>query len=368
MSDDAYAWQDRLWASFRRNGYKGLLKAPTGAGKTIAACKVINMYREENPLSKVWVVVPSRLLIDQWHDVLAKNELDDVVVYHYATASLRLEDYYMGVEEDNTPDLLICDEAHLLNSPTGTLWKNVINYSIPHILGLSATPSGAENLIGGTILEVDWSQCNISDSINKLVIFTPNESDMEKYRKATNSMRRYQNEYNPHANFYNDMVYRNLVMRRKGVLRNIKKRQDIALHYVKENLGKRMIVFFSTKKQITSFEKILKKEGIEYAVQVSGREEINDFNYETGTKNILLCINMLEEGYDDPTLEVGIMVSFDNSVRRNKQRCGRLIRPYGDKVAEIYYLIAEGTTDEEIIESKNTIFPPGTTRVVRYNE
>lgn len=363
-----YAWQDGLWASFKGNGFNGLLKAPTGAGKTIASCKVLSMYREEFPDSKIWVAVPSRLLIEQWTEVLDKNELDDVIVYHYATASLRLEDYLMGREEDLTPDLLVCDEAHLLNSPTGTLWKNVINYGIPHILGLSATPSGAEGLIGGTILEVDWDQCNISESINNLVLFRPSKRDMDKYVNATNSMRGYRDEYNPNATFYNDMAYRNLIMRRKGVLRNISKRYDIALHYVKQTLGKRTIVFFSTKKQINTFEKMLKKEGIECAVQVSGREEIEDFHPETGTKDILLCINMLEQGYDDPTLEVGIMASFDNSVRRNIQRCGRLLRPHEDKVAETYYLIAEGTTDEEIIGDRNVIFPPGTTRVVRYYE
>lgn len=363
-----YAWQDELWDTFRNNGYRGLLKAPTGAGKTVAACKVLDLYREHYPDSVIWVAVPSRILIGQWEGVLRDMDLDNVIVQHYASTALRLEEFFLGQEPDATPDLLVCDEAHLLNSPTGTLWKTVIEYGIPHILGLSATPQGAEKLIGGTILEVDWEDCNIADSMCRLILFKPTPTDIRKYDNATESMRRYQREYNPNASFFNDQVYRNLVMRRKGVARNINKRMEVGLEYVLANIGRRMIVFFSTKKQVIQFEKLLKKEGIECAVQVSGREEIEDFHPETGTKDIVLCINMVSQGFDDPTIEVGIMISYDDAIGKNKQMCGRIVRARGDKIARIYYIIAEGTTEENIIKNRQDIFPPGDIKVVRYNE
>ena len=72
----------------------------------------------------------------------------------------------------------------------------------------------------------------------------------------------------------------------------------------------RTILFFTTKAQVRKFSKMLNKAKIEHAVQISGQEEIKDFEIATGTKNVLLSINMLEQGYDDPTLEVGIMVSM----------------------------------------------------------
>ena len=361
-----YAWQDGLWTQFKGNGFKGLLKAPTGAGKTIAACKVLSLYREHYPDSVIWVAVPSRLLIEQWNGVLEDMGLDNVIVQHYASTAIRLDEFFMGTVPDATPDLLVCDEAHHLSSPTGTLWKTVLDYSIPHVLGLSATPEGAEKLIGGTILEVDWEDCNIAESISRMVVFKPTRAETDKYDDATAGMRRYRDEYNPNASFFNDMVYRNLIMRRKGIARNFKTRMDVAMDCVLENIGKRMIIFFSTKKQVNQFEKMLKKQGIECAVQVSGREEKDDFHPETGTKDIVLCINMVSQGFDDPTIEVGIMVSYDDAVGKNKQMCGRIVRARKDKVARIYYIIAQGTTDENIIKNQRDIFPPGNIRVVNY--
>lgn len=362
-----YEWQDSIWHNFKDNGYNGLLKALPGSGKTIGACRVIEEYKKEFPESRIWVTVPARNLISQWEDVLEERGIEDIRVQHYASASLNLERYLMGELEDDTPDFLICDEAHVLSSPQGTLWKNVINYGIPHILGLSATPSGADKLIGGIILEVDKQDSNLSDSINNLVLFTPTDTERENYDKATRWLEDYYS-ISPNPSFHRDSQYRFRVLNRIRVLNNMNSRLDIALHFVKKNLGKRTIVFFSTKKQVNAFEKILKSEGIECAIQVSGREEIEDFHPDTGTKDILLCIKMLEQGYNDPTLEVGIMASYDRSVTSNIQKYGRLLRPHEDKVAKIYYIIAENTSDENIIDRKNTIFPIGTTQVIRYGK
>lgn len=317
-------------------------------------------YCEEFPGANIWVAVPNNILLNQWREVLKSRDLKGVVVIFYGNAVRDLKHFEAGLKKDNTPDLLVCDEAHVLNSHTSEVWRQVIEFGIPHVLGLSATPQGADSLVGGTIRKVGYEECNIAPSENNCVVFTPTSEERSKYDRATVRMREYTTDYNPRATFYSDPMYASLIMARKRVLHNMDSRFKIALQLVKEHIGKRTILFFTTKAQVRKFSKMLTKVKIEHAVQVSGQEEIKDFEIATGTKDILLSINMLEQGYDDPTLEVGIMVSYANSTTKNIQKVGRLLRPSEGKVARTYYLIADNTTDTEIIDKRNVIFPPGT--------
>lgn len=340
----------------------------TGAGKTIGSCKLLEQYLEEFPSARIWVAVPNNILRDQWNGVLAKRGLTQVRVVFYGNAVRDLMQYVDGAKEDDTPNLLVCDEAHVLSSRTSGVWSQVINFGIPHVLGLSATPEGAEKLVGGVIKKVGYDECKLAPSENNCILFTPTEEEMRKYDRATDRMREYKDEHNPRATFYSDSIYASHILVRKRILHNMGSRFTLALQLVNEYIDKRMILFFTTKAQVWKFSKLLDKANIEYAIQVSGKEEIKDFDAKTGTKNILLCINMLEQGYDDPTLEVGIMVSYANSTTKNIQKVGRLLRPDKGKVARTFYLIAENTTDMEIVDKKGIIFPPDTVQVRRITD
>lgn len=368
ITNPGYEWQEGLFDAFKQNGFNGFIHATTGAGKTIGACKILEEYLEEFPHARIWVAVPNNILLSQWRGVLDDRNLPQVHVIFYGNAVRDLKNYEAGLLKDDTPDLLVCDEAHVLNSPTSDVWRQVIDFGIRHVLGLSATPQGADSLVGGTIRKVSYDECAIAPSENNCVVFTPTSEEMGKYDRATNKMRSYTAENNPSATFYSDQIYASLILARKRVLHNMNSRFKIALDLVKEHLGKRTILFFTTKAQVRKFSKMLDKAKIEHAIQVSGQEEIKDFEIATGTKNVLLCINMLEQGYDDPTLEVGIMVSYANSTTKNIQKVGRLLRPSEGKIARTYYIIADNTTDMEIIKKKNTIFPPGTVKIRNIND
>lgn len=368
ITKPGYEWQDGLFEAFKENGFNGFIHATTGAGKTIGACKILEEYLEEFPDARIWVAVPNNILLGQWNGVLKDRNLTGVKVIFYGNAVRDLTHYRAGLKADDTPDLLVCDEAHVLNSRTSEVWCQVIEFGIPHVLGLSATPCGADRLVGGTIRRVGYDECAIAPSENNCMVFTPTPEEMAKYNRATDTMRNYTSEYNPRATFYSDPTYASLIMARKRVLHNMGSRFRLALRIVKEHMGERMILFFTTKAQVNKFAKLLDKAMIEYAIQVSGRQEIKDFDAKTGTKNVLLCINMLEQGYDDPTLEVGIMVSYANSTTKNIQKVGRLLRPNEGKIARTYYLIADNTTDIEIVQKKSVIFPPGTVFVRNISE
>lgn len=360
ITSPGYEWQEGLYESFKENGYNGFINAKTGAGKTIGACKIIQEYIGDFPDAVIWVAVPSDALRDQWREDLDKFGLEKVEIYSYIKSVSNLIEYSYGRLPDNTPDLLVCDEAHSVASQSSKVWSKILNFGIAHTLGLSATPNGADKLFGGAIRDVGFDKCNLAPSSHTAVKFTLTEREREAYDEVTQEMWEYRDEYG--GNFYRDPHYRQIVMKRRAVLHRAWSRYNIALKYVKKHLGQRTIIFFTTRAMVNRFAKMLDKEGIDYAIQMTGRREIEDF--ESGKKNILLCINMLEQGYNDPTLEVGIMVAYQNSILKNIQKVGRLLRPDGDKVKRTYYMVARNTADEEIISNKNQIFPPGTFRTI----
>ena len=111
ITQPGYEWQDGLFDAFKENGYNGFINARTGAGKTIGACKILEDYLKEFPGASIWVAVPNNILLKQWNDVLKDRELKGVLVIFYGNAVRDLKHFEAGLKEDNTPDLLVCDEA-----------------------------------------------------------------------------------------------------------------------------------------------------------------------------------------------------------------------------------------------------------------
>ena len=67
------------------------------------------------------------------------------------------------------------------------------------------------------------------------------------------------------------------------------------------------------------------------------RQTLADF-YEGGQPDILICVDMLVEGYDDPPLGNVFDCAFNqDNVRRTVQKIGRIMRPHPSKVTGKYY-------------------------------
>ena len=65
------------------------------------------------------------------------------------------------------------------------------------------------------------------------------------------------------------------------------------------------------------------------------------------TNTNLVAMKIVVGMFDAPDASVGIILGTDSSETKARQRRGRVIRKYGDKRAEIFYLIINDT-----IESK----------------
>ena len=68
--------------------------------------------------------------------------------------------------------------------------------------------------------------------------------------------------------------------------------------------------------------------------------------FHSGEYPILATSQVLNEGVDVPSANVGIILSGTGSVREHVQRLGRLLRKQGDKQALLYEVVTRGTAEE----------------------
>ena len=85
-------------------------------------------------------------------------------------------------------------------------------------------------------------------------------------------------------------------------------------------------------------------------------------------KDIVLCCKKLQAGFNSPSTEVGIIVSTPVGKVTHIQTVGRILRPKEGKHANVYVLIAEGTTDEQLYKTRNQMFASDMTTKVNYHE
>jgi len=158
-------WQERCVDAWFANERKGIIKVVTGAGKTILALGIAErLQRETIPDLRVAIVVPTIVLLDQWHDeILARSNLPPgaigrvgggytdafsaqirILICVLNSASTRLEGEVTraGAAESL---LLIVDECHRAGSAE---MKRVFRTKRACSLGLSATPERDDEASG----------------------------------------------------------------------------------------------------------------------------------------------------------------------------------------------------------------------------
>ena len=68
-----YRWQEEALQSWKANGYRGIVDAVTGAGKTALAVAAVGRLRGIRPKLKVKIVVPTIPLAGQWRQTMTRT-------------------------------------------------------------------------------------------------------------------------------------------------------------------------------------------------------------------------------------------------------------------------------------------------------
>jgi len=148
---------DDLRNRFRAGDRSVCVQLATGGGKTPEVAEIIDLARAKNPAVRAWFVVPRNKLLDQGSDTfrqwgIAHGRIDathqesnafNIHVVSKDTLTRRLD------KINNSPDLIIFDEAHLYFDAQQRIIKRLPSHT--RIVGFTATP---ERLDGKALSDI----------------------------------------------------------------------------------------------------------------------------------------------------------------------------------------------------------------------
>lgn len=354
---------------------RGTLCWATGTGKTRGGILAIKRFQSKNPTHKVLVVVPSEPVERQWVEELAHFKLKATVI----TMNMAAKNKYVC-------SFLIIDEIHRAAAPT--LVKLFENIKFKIILGLTATferTDGRDRILAQYAPVIDT--ITIQEAVKngwlskyreyKVLIESDNLEEYEKInREFQEHFSFFDYDFNLAMSCNSDwkarlaeakrrasgedwhdinkqlMIHaagfnRTLQARKKFIHDNPKK-TEIAKLILEKRADKKCITFSST---IAQAERLAKESGVGKVysgkdTSKKGRITLDEFKaMKTG---VIHSIYKLNEGFNDPSIQVGIVLGFNSSATASKQRIGRVIRANNpDEEKEIFTLVLKGTQDEK---------------------
>lgn len=374
--------QEMCFQKWKANNGHGSLVCATGFGKTRIALNIIKWLQGNTPSIRIIIVVPTMVLQDQWIQGLKESgcSTDHVQVYVINTV----------IKDSHVCDLIILDEAHRYPADTFSQVFQTVKYYM--ILCLTAT---FERLDGKhTILskyapvvdQVTIQECLangwVSNYKEYAVVVEP--YDLDVYNKLTRDFTEHFEFFDydfgtalsmvgkdgwKHRNNYAKSLCTNSTMFHEtlktvtthamGLLRAIQARKKyiydhpeklrIAEEIIAHRKDRKIITFSASVKAAERF-----KEGFVYTgkdSQKSNRITLTNFN--NMDSGVIHTVKLAEEGFDDPSLSVGIMLGVNSSKTKHTQTRGRVVRYHEGKEAEFFTLILKDTVEIEWWKKSN---------------
>ncbi len=354
-------WQEKALARWETEGRKGIVEVVTGGGKTIFALACIEHSRPDTTL----IVVPTTALLDQWWEETANFfglAFDEVHVIT-GNKSIRVGTVNIAVlntaaklhaEGRSRPSFLIVDECHKAASAQ---FRAALDVPKIGSLGLSATPErqyddGLNEVLipslGPIIYQYDYKEASRDKVIVPFqlrnVVFELEDENRQQYDKLTKSIALAIKKYGPDAP---ETV--SLYLKRTRVLNLSLNRVKLALRLIAANRDKRVLVFHEDIDACNLIHQVLRDNSVKagiYHSKLTLRERAEMLaGYRKGHLKVLVTCRALDEGFNVPETEIGIIAASTATRRQRIQRLGRVLRPVGGKEsATVYTLVA--TTPE----------------------
>jgi len=356
------AWQQEALGRWEEAGHRGIIEVVTGAGKTVFALACIDQLRPETTL----VVVPTVALLEQWWEQVARFFDLDVDEVHVITGKKQIRAGTINIAVLNTAMklydegkgracFLIVDECHKAASEQ---FRKILLIPKLAALGLSATPerpydSGLSDVLipalGPVIFNYTYKDALrdgvIVPFVLRNIVFDLEADRLHEYEKLTKVIARSISRFGLEAP---ETI--SLLLKRTRIINLSINRIRLALKIVAANKGKRILIFHEDIEACNLMHEILTDNGVKagvYHSKLSMRDRVSMLQaYRNGKIDVLVSCRALDEGFDVPETEIGIVAASTATRRQRIQRLGRVLRPAGGKDgATIYTLV---TTDPEI--------------------
>lgn len=352
---------------WEEQGRRGILEHATGSGKTFTAICAMRdaLSRREVPL----IVVPSELLLDQWHRELTEN-LPDVkpqilrcgaghtkwrddgligpwtragsdtprIVLSTMQTAAMIE--FRSAIRQGSHVFLVADEVHRVGSPNHL---HLLALDTGPRMGLSATPRRAGDPDGTTrILDyfngVVPPPFTLQDAIESGALtpyfyyvhtVTLTNTEQTQWDEITKRIRRI-SAINASAKEPDPDQIKKLLIERARLLKQAQGKASVAAAIMATNYrrGERWIVYCDDLAQLAAVRAQLARHGLEsteYHSAMTGDKEqtIRLFEVNGG---IVVSIRCLDEGVDIPSVTHALILASSKNPREYIQRRGRVLR------------------------------------------
>ncbi|MDF9748423.1 DEAD/DEAH box helicase [Natrinema salsiterrestre] len=344
LRDYQREWRDR----FLEAG-SGVIDAPPGSGKTIAALSILADLGQQT-----LILAPSRELVNQWYDELTTHlELPggihqntrNIGRYHGGEKNIRpitIATYDIASKSrhgrklfDREWGLVVFDEAHHVPAE---IWRRTTDIQSRSRLGLTATPVRSDGkseeiftLIGRPVTST-WEELYADGWVNRPdveVRFVPWATDgaREDYRSAEGIQTMITAAQNP-------------------------AKLEETRRLVREHTaaGEKVLIYCGWRDQGDQYSDVLDVPFISGETSHDDREDYYA-QLREGDLEALIVSRIADEGIDLPDVDVVIIASMlGGSRRQGTQRVGRVMRPLGGSQA--YLLATRGSREEEYARSQ----------------
>jgi superfamily II DNA or RNA helicase len=377
------------------------VKHATGSGKTFTALFAMKRHLSEGGICLV--IVPSRLLLQQWNIEIVKiipgvkNRILNVGGGHsvwkknlgtFSTpSSSRPSRIIVAIADSAKTDafldnltggdhlMVVSDEVHRLGSSQNSLILNKIESGAR--LGLSATPErfmdplGTERIFNyfGGILEPIYE---LKDAIGKALVpydYYPTqcvltEDELDRWAELSNIINKLCASCKVNSNgelIPSDFLKLKLIERAR-IAKQADNKVSLTRKILAENyhIGEKWLVYCDSAKQMSDIAQSLDSLNISSSFYYS---KMHDLEKEQALKNfkinggILLSIKCLDEGIDIPSITHALIVASDQNPRQFIQRRGRVLRkdplnPAKNKayIWDIILTVGDSKTDINLIK------------------
>jgi len=337
-----YEWQRDAVGKFFDFDKKMIAIVPTGAGKTYFAIYIIKKLLEEDPNMRIIIIVPKIVVVNTWLDEFYSNGfyLQNIGVYKggckefskitiTTIASAKRLDMRMF-------DFAIFDELHNFGAPT---MKKIVSKNFKAKLGLTATPDRSDDKHWKIFKDFDYNiyEYDIKDALKDEVL---NRYDFfniklklprEEYKQyeaisiQIASLMTTIGGYNaflgrPGNDKQKIALMKYMDMRKKLVWHNKQKLEIVANLCKHYNDGSKIIVFSQYNSTTNALYYHLGSRGIKAAVihsNISDKEKVEGLKqFDKGNINVILTTKVLDEGYNLPKIDVGIILAGEQSQRQ----------------------------------------------------
>lgn len=366
-------WQVEALVNWEQANHRGIVSVVTGGGKTVFALSCIERIR---PVATL-IVVPTAALLEQWWEEAASYfdlDLDEVNII---TGSLRFRLGAINIAVLNTaaklPErlqeqhkcFLIVDECHKAASEQ---FRSALQVPTVASLGLSATPErqyddGLKEVLVPALGEIIYSY-DYADALRdgvivpfelKNIVFELEADRQAEYDKLSKAIAR---SINQHGTEAEETIA--LFLKRARVLNLSLNRIRLALKLVAANRGKRTLIFHEDIEACDLIHGVLAENGVKSGVYHSKMplraKAAMLGKYRRGEIDVLVTCRALDEGFNVPETEVGIIAASTAARRQRIQRLGRVVRPAkGKNGATIYTLVATGPEIQRLKEEEERL-------------